>query len=201
MNSKISSNQLKRFVRHLSLVTKKYYEREKAKKSLDNHLNKIKKSSNLNKEMELLNKKINMLLEKETKVAELGLNKILPESIQKKVRLLEEQLALTQSERDKLTSDNEELKKSVDSLSNLKSTFDDVDETKDETERRVQAIEDKVDNKYREFLIRELDQKISLLESNYQRISKDKSISPNRLYKIEEKLKAYKAHLRKMKSL
>lgn len=201
MDSKISSHQLKRFVRHLSVVTKKYYDHEKAKKSLDNHINRIKKSSNLDRDMELLNKKINILLEKETKITELGLNKRLPESVQKKIRLLEEQLAITQTERDALTTENNELRQSVDSISSLKSTFDDVSDTKEATERKVQAIEDKVDDKYRGFLIKELDQKISLLELNYERISNDHSISPNRLYRIEEKLKAYKDQLKKIKRL
>ena len=200
MDSQISSHQLKRFVRHLSLVTKHYYERENAKKNLDSQLNKIKKTSNLDKDIELLNQKINLLLEKETKVAELGLNKKMPSSIQKKIALLEEQLELTETERDKLTKENIDLRKNIGSLSKLKSSIENVDETKEKKDEIVRDLESNVDRKYREFLLRELSQKISLLESNYKRISKDKSISPSRLYKIEEKLKVYKAQLKKIKS-
>ena len=200
MDQKISSHQLKRFVRHLSVVTKHYYEREKAKKSFDSHLNKMKKSTDIDKDISLLNKKINILLEKESRVAELGIDKKLPPSAKKKIALLQEQLVITQTERDAAVTENESLKKSVESLSDLKEAMNHIDETKEKTEKRVGEIESKVDNKYREHILNELKEKISLLESNYKQISKDNSINPARLYRVEEKIKSYKEKLRKIRA-
>jgi chromosome segregation ATPase len=194
MESQISSRQLKRFVKHLCRVSNRYHEREKAKKSVELHLKKIKKSDEVNDNISSLNKKINILLEKQSKVAELGLKKNASKEIQRQINLLEEQLRLTQEERDNLLEENEELKKVLDGLA---TSSVDVDEEKSITEKKVEKVEKVVDKKYKQAQIEELRDKIKLLEQNYKEISKDKSISPNRLFKIEEKIREYKQKLRK----
>ena len=196
---KLSSHQLKRFVRHLCIVAKHYHGKENARKSLESQLKKIKKSTDSDINIELLNKKINMLLEKETKVAELGLTKSVPASVLKKIKFLEEQLKLDQEERNKLTSENEKLKNAIDSVSDLKGAVNEFAERKDVTEDRVKIIEKHVDKEYNEFLINEMEEKIALLESSYKRISRDMSIDPSRIHKIGEKLKSYKEQLKKLK--
>ena len=132
------------------------------------------------------------------RATELGIDKKLPPSAKKKIALLQEQLVITQTERDAAVTENESLKKSVESLSDLKEAMNHIDETKEKTEKRVGEIESKVDNKYREHILNELKEKISLLESNYKQISKDNSINPARLYRVEEKIKSYKEKLRKI---
>lgn len=169
----ISSHKLKKFVKHLCIVTRHYYGREEARRELKLHF-KNKKSAN---DIELLNRKINLLLDKETKVAELGLNKNIPVSVQKKIRFLESQLALMGQERDQLLAENEELKEALDTLSNNAGTTE------------------QVDRKYRQQLIRELSEKISLLESSYNKIVNDSSIHPGRLEGIKERIESYKSQL------
>lgn len=163
----ISAGNLKKFVKHLCIVTKHYYERENAKISLQTHLVKNQSRDNL----EILNKKINLLLEKESKVAELGIKKKVPLVVQKKIRFLESQIDLLNHERDKLEAENEELRRSIFAMTG---------------QQPVLADEEMVD---------ELRQKIQLLESSYKKIQDDKKFSPDRLKVIKEKIDFYKEQL------
>lgn len=199
IQSTISSHQLKRFVKHLCIVTKHCYEREDARKKLDLHLKKIEKSDNVEKEISGLNKKINLLLEKEAKVARLGIRKrTIPIEIEKKIHLLEKKVSLIQADRDKLGKENDSLKEAIESIKHLRKTAHAIEEKKKETDERVNKIKNRVDKEYRKNMLSELKDKISVLESSYKRISNDKTIHPGRLHKIEEKLKKYKKHLKEL---
>lgn len=199
IQSTISSHQLKRFVKHLCIVTKHCYEREDARKKLDLHLKKIEKSDNVEKEISGLNKKINLLLEKEAKVARLGIRKrTIPVEIEEKIHLLEKKVSLIQADRDNLSKENDELKEIIGTVEHLKKTTNEVEETKRRHHERVNRIKNKVDKEYRKNMLSELKDKISVLESSYKRISNDKTIHPGRLHKIEEKLKKYKKHLKEL---
>ena len=195
----VSGSELKRFVKHLCIVSKNYHDREQAQKNLQLHLERIKKDDNVERAVSDLSKKINILLEKEAKVAGLGIKKNVPVSIRHKIKLLEEELNNIQGERDLLSKENVQLKKAIDSIAGLQDTAADIVETNTQTEHRVDKIEERVDKRYHNYRIEELENKIQFLESSFKKISKDKSISPNRLYRIERRLKELKKRLKEIK--
>ncbi len=193
----VSPQQLKRFVRHLCRVASHYHNREHARKGVDSQMQKLKKATAADKELIALNDKINKLVEKESAVAELGSMKRAPSSLHYRMRSLEAQLNAAAKERDALTLENKKLREALDSVGDITSHIRDH---KEETKKRVQKIESDVDTEYRTFMIDDIKEKIGLLEDQYKVLSKDKTISPARLFKIKEKLNEYKKKVKKLRS-
>jgi len=69
MSSQIHPERLKRFVRHVCVITKKYKDREKSRIDLQKQMEKLKRFSTKKKEMDQelkeLNQKVSLVLEKE----------------------------------------------------------------------------------------------------------------------------------------
>jgi hypothetical protein len=171
MDPKISSRQLKRFVKHLCRVSKKYDEKENARANLVQHLHTLSASKDIGNDLAELDKKINTLIDKETDIAELGLRKRVPKGVMEKIKLLEDELELLKVERYKLRAENENLKKAMGSVSILKENVQDIDRYKERIEERTNQIEKQIDEKYRDSIIRQLKEKVRFLELNYKRIS------------------------------
>jgi len=192
----VNPYQLKKFVKHVCIVTKKFYDHELARKGVYQHLEKIKDKHSQDKDIAVLNQKINDLLEKQAAVTEVGLSTRVPVSIIEKIQLLQKQLNLAQNDVSALTVKNQELKKALDAISYLQESIGDTSEGKDEIERNVQKVEDKVDTEYRHFLRSELDKKISFLESSLKKLSKNEKIRPSKIKELSRKLEYYKKQLK-----
>ncbi len=195
--TQLSSHKMKKLIRHMCIVAKHYHDREKAKKSLALQFKKLKRSKDIERDLDLLNKKLNLLLQLETKIAGMGTPKEIPTSFVEKVAILEKELKLAQEERDMLRDENTKLKESVDTLTDLKQ---DIKAHKQKTTIRVEKIEKHIDTHLqRKSTVDELHNKINLLEEAYKRISKSKKVSPKRLAAVKEKIKQYKDKLKKLK--
>lgn len=196
----LDPHKVKIFMKHICFVNRRYLEREIAQKSVEEHIELIRDKSSLDDEVFELNRKINVLLEKEARVAELGLHKRLPNDVKEKILYLERQLRIIQAERDKLSQQNEELKKAFLTVSDFKNQISEANETKINTEQTVRELEKNIDNKYREFLLEEMENKIKFLEASIKRIAKNKDISQERIFNLKEKIAGYKQRLKELKS-
>ena len=171
-----ASPGLRNLFRHLSIVSSHYQDREKARIKFDKHVKKLEKTG-LTDEIGSLNNHIGLLLEKEIKVAELGLGKTTPKD---KLTDIKAEIQAIKDERDKLLKENKNLKENLDGL-------DDP-----EIENRIIDVERKVEKKYDDHMREELKQQIAFLESKYKNLEEDNTIHPARLYKVKEKLKKLK---------
>jgi hypothetical protein len=181
----------------MCIVTKHHHDREKAKKSLDLQIKKLKRSKDIERDLDLLNKKLNFMLQLESKIATLGTPREIPTSFVEKVSILEKDLKLAQEERDMLRDENTKLKESVDTVTDIKK---DIKAHKQKTDTRVHRIEKHIgEHLDRRQRINIMEEKIALLESSYKRISKSKKVSPKRLAAVKEKIKLYKDKLQKLK--
>ncbi|MBD3164698.1 hypothetical protein GF323_05865 [Candidatus Woesearchaeota archaeon] len=197
MQQQINPFQLKKFMKHLCIVSKRYYDRENSKKNLDSHLDKLKKKG-LHAEIGKLNSRIDDLLEKEVNVSQLGRDKRMPVSVMKKLRRLEKELDELKSERAGLREENKELKKAVQSMTGLREAIETVHRKKDSVKNKVHKLGNTVEEEHKRKQVEELRDKIVGLEESYNRLKKDRSIHPARLHKIEEKLNQYKKKLKRL---
>ncbi|MBS3135646.1 hypothetical protein J4401_01680 [Candidatus Woesearchaeota archaeon] len=181
---------MKRFLKHLCVVSKRYYEREQARKKFDVQLKKVTKSPNIDSELALLNRKVSLLLDAEAKVASLGKDKGTPAAVKRRLKIMEEKLSWTESERDLLARQNESL------MNALTSAWKMSEGSSDESiEEKLEELKLSSEKDHKEFVIKDMKGKIRLLEDSYQEIRKDKSVSKDRLAAIKNKLESYKETL------
>jgi hypothetical protein len=193
----LNPERLKKFVKHLCIVAKHYRERQDAKLELGRHIEKIRKSAG-KENISILSEKIDSLLEKQAKLAELGLRKKAPPAILSKIQVLESQLASVKAERDRLAFENHELRQAIDSIASKNENL--IGELSSDEVIRLKTIEADIEGRYNSFLISELAQKISILEKNYAKLSKEKGIDKKRLKNIAQKLKKYKEKISQINS-
>ncbi|MBR9699318.1 hypothetical protein GOV09_02590 [Candidatus Woesearchaeota archaeon] len=190
--SELSPAKMRRFIKHLCIITNKYYDREQAQLDVNEHVRKMK-DSDVDHGLSRLNKKINKLLDKELQIAELGNGKKLSPSMKKALELLKKELSLSEGQRKKLLRENSVLRNHLEGLQDV---TEEVVKHKTKSLSRMKKIEGKVNLKYRSHLLYELHDKVDELEDQYNKLSRDKSQDPARLYKVEQRLKLYKKKLK-----
>jgi chromosome segregation ATPase len=198
--NRLSALQLKKFLRHLCVVTKHYYEKEEARKKLDRKISKIKKNYDSDKDILALNKNINMLLEKERKIAQLGVIKKVPDEVKESITILNDQIEFLVAERERLMNHNNDLRATLEAIKEMENEQE--EEKKPEIKKQVKAkvvtVKKKIQADSRKELIAELHKKISLLESSYKKMSKKKGINKKRLSSIKERIADYKNKLKEI---
>ncbi len=154
ITSKIHPSELRHFIRHVCLAGKELKEKEQARANLHNQIKKIRKISlgkkskkmAIGKEIEELNKKINIVVQKEG-------SRLKPETkdkrndnyLKEQIKNLQQDLEITRQQRDEaITGNKEEIAGIVDSITQLKSKMHEVLKEKTERQDRIRELEKKV---------------------------------------------------------
>lgn len=135
-SQKISSLEFKHFLRHICIASKKHKEKEEARQDLSNQLNKIKKISldkkakknTVEKELDSLNKKIDMVLQKEgVFLKNISMDEDIIRKLKHKVNSLEKNLSTVKEERDlAINSKNNEVKDLTLAITKIRSRMNKV---------------------------------------------------------------------------
>ena len=157
----IHPTRLKSFVRHVCIVAKKHKDRETARVELKEQIDRVKKFSSNKKEsseeLEELNRKISLVLEKEMQLLGIG----------KEENLASRDLIKNVSEnRDKISKMNE-------SINKLGAKLQDYIESKTERERNIERLEKKIRSETKQKKnVSLLKDKLKSLEALYNKIKK-----------------------------
>lgn len=146
-SERINPEGLKKFVRHLCVVSKKYDDRESARKGLKTQIKKVKTISLaknpkrwlVEKELKALNDKISLVLEKESKL--LGIEEkdsALIAELQNKIQRLESEIVGRER------SGEEKIKEMSDALTALREKVKQVAELKTGREQRIKELERRI---------------------------------------------------------
>lgn len=199
----ISPAALKTFLKHVCIVSKKYYDREKARKELKSHIDKIKKSpsikkkSFLEKELRVLDTKLNNVLEKEAQL--IGMERhgsISIAELKRKIDEMQKELIAVKCERDELQKSKEILENFNRSLSGMKGRIDGFINDKGEREARIKELEAKIRNtpkeKNKAIVMRK---HLDMLEKKYAHMIASRKYSRNDLSRIGSKIESLKSYL------
>lgn len=192
-SSNLNSHALKRFLKHLFIVSKKYRESELAKKGLEKQIKKVKtipfknpKRWLVEKELKILESRINNVLSKEAEVLKLGKEESCRSiELNSRIEELERQLrrSIKIGEEDK-----EKIAQLSLSLDEMKQSLGD----RLEREKRIKELEKRVvatSKKRKEFSA--LGGQIKNLEEKYN-LLKEKGIGKEKLVAIKEKIDSLK---------
>ena len=153
MNTLQISKPLRHFARHLFFVSKVYSERNKAKKELDEHLNKMRKSimrmSLSNSDIDKLKAKIENMIRLERTFAKF----FKPEDeenqeLKKQVKALEQDMKNEKESKLSMMSENDDkIKELAESLENIKNKMKHLLMEKAKRQHRLNSLERKIRGK------------------------------------------------------
>ena len=145
---------LKEFVRHVCIVIKKHHEREEARTGLERQIKKVKTISLaknpkrwlIEKELKVLNNKISLALEKESKLLGMGeKDSAVILELKNKIQQLERELIEKErSETEGLTKNKEKIEEMDYTLKALKSKIEEIAVVKVEREKRIKELERRI---------------------------------------------------------
>ena len=176
-SEKMDPERLKRFVRHLCLISKKHRDREEARAELQRQIQRLKKFSSKKKEMDEelreLDRKISLVLEREAQL--LGVQRGETAASGELMRGVME--------------NKERIRQINDSISDVKEKLDNYIRVKTERERKINELEDKIRSKVRENkVVSSLKNRLNGLEVKYNQLKK-KGVDVSR---IEDKIQRLK---------
>ncbi len=200
----INPAALKDFVRHVCIAARKHHEREEAKTGLEMQIKKVKQASLakqpkrwlVEKELEALNKKISMVLEKESQLrgteekdsADIA-------ELKNKVQQLERELAEKErSESEELSKNKEKIEEMGYALKALKDKIGEIAAVKIEREKRIKELERRIKGtptETQKTLL--LKGQIKALEERYNKMKK--RYSREELSSVENKIRFLKEKL------
>ncbi|HZX44169.1 MAG TPA: hypothetical protein VFF28_00645 [Candidatus Nanoarchaeia archaeon] len=174
----IDPGRLKRFIKHACVIAKKQSDREKARKELQLQMQKLRKfasrKGDIEAELVELNKKINILFEKEVQL--LG--------IEQKESVLTRELV------NGVNTNKDKIKEIYSIVDNLQTKLDGWVKVKTQRERKIEELEHKIRHSHKENKA-VLAAKLNKLEQSYMELCR-KGISSTQL---EMRIGAIKARL------
>jgi len=178
--SKIHPKKLKSFVRHVCVIAKKHKDRETARGELQKQVKRIKRFSSKKKEMDEelkeLNRKISLVLEKETQL--LGIEQ--GESFGAKELMKD------------VIENKERIRQINESINQIKERLEDYIKIKTERERRIDELEKKIKAKAaKKENVSLLKKKLKSLEALYNKL-KGKGVDVS---KVENRIEDLKLRL------
>jgi len=187
---------MKKFLKHLFIVSKKYKESELAKKGLEKQIKKVKfisfkkpKRWLIEKELKVLEGKVSDVLSKEAEILRLGREES-DKTIELKSRIGELEMELRHAVRIG-EEDKEKISQLSLSLDEMKKAFG----NRFEREKRIKELEKRVittAKKRKEFSV--LGSQIKNLEEKYNAL-KEKGIGKEKLAAVKEKIESLKYRL------
>ena len=151
---KIHPSELKHFLRHVCMIGHEHSEREEAREELNNQVKKIKKISlsrnankgDIEKELEQLNSKVDLVLQKESKLLKYTrVDENTVRHLTGKIKTLEGDLSIAKRERDKaMISNKGEIKDITDTIVQMKSKMHQILKEKMYRQDRIKELEEKI---------------------------------------------------------
>lgn len=206
ISADIDPANLKRFVRHLCILSKRHYDREKARDSLEKQMDRLKRLSSegikpgtLENEMERLNKSLKSVLEKETLLLRYQ------KQDRGAIRELQERLnalglRLLQTERAK-TTDTLLTRQKLDYLNqaifDLRSKLEYLIRVKTERQQRMEELERKIKQTFHEksHPVSGLKERLKALEAQYRKLRKQHKSPASKLKVLKIRIQDLKNKL------
>ena len=178
--SSIAPRRLKRFVRHLSVITKRHQDREKARVEMREQMERLKKFSTKKKEMD------EELRELDSKVSEV---------LEREKDLLSMEKAGSSSSGDlmrKTIENRQMINEMKDSLSQIKDRLETYIDVKTERQRKINHLEKKIRSKVKvKNDLSSFKKRLASLEELYERLKREgEDVS-----RVEDRIKDLKLRL------
>ena len=183
-SSQISASGLRKFLKHLAVVSSKYKDREEAKDKLKKHVTKLRSSvvgkktkKKIMSEFEHLEKKISMVLQKEAEI----------------LRLRGGDVANYKALMSRISENSDRVKMIDKQFSELKDKVEKMHDIKLDRETRIKALEKRIERgNTKKQALPELSAKLQFLEQKYLEMKNSGKYSDGDLDKIKFKIDSLK---------